>query len=152
MGEFEAMHDPQGQRHRKVNHMALETTNFDAVLEKLKDYGISWGEDQIVLVKVPGEDVVMRQLFLPDPDGHYVEICECYKLNDFVYGAKKKIERRQCSKCNGKGKISKWNRWGLCGDKCDRCEGTGVTEDEQATSPVLSELRLSCIPNAGRML
>merc|ERR1712098_554029 len=65
MGEFEAMHDPQGQRHRKVNHMALETTNFDAVLEKLKDYGISWGKDQIVLVKVPGEDVVMRQLFLP---------------------------------------------------------------------------------------
>jgi len=74
--------------HARTNHIALETENFNEVLTKLERNGVTWKPDQIVRVKAGG--VTMRQLFLPDPDGHFLEICECSKLHDFVFGTKRK--------------------------------------------------------------
>merc|ERR1712098_464905 len=78
---FEAMHDPKSPKGRS-NHIALETTEFDAILTRIERSG---RQHIIVHVPHPAGGETMRQMFLPDPDGHYVEICECYKLHDFVY-------------------------------------------------------------------
>jgi len=38
--------------------------------------------------RVPEGNAVIHQLFLQDPDGHYVEICDCNRFSDFVFGPK----------------------------------------------------------------
>jgi len=64
-----------------VNHLSLEVHDFAAVEQRLKDAGIKFSKNL-----VPEGDDVIHQLFMPDPDGHYVEICDCNKFNEFVFG------------------------------------------------------------------
>jgi Ca2+-binding EF-hand superfamily protein/dienelactone hydrolase len=39
----------------------------------------------VVLAWLHGESFI-RQIFLQDPDGHYIEICDCQKIEKFVHG------------------------------------------------------------------
>jgi len=76
----EAMHAagiPTGQ----VNHYSFEVYDFDAVEAKLKKMKYPFKKN-----RVPEGNNVIHQLFLQDPDGHYVEICDCNKFSDFVFG------------------------------------------------------------------
>merc|ERR1711964_386489 len=62
------------------NHIAFETDDFDLTRFRLEAIG---REFTYMEVKAAGK--VMRQMFLPDPDGHYIEICDCQHLTDFMY-------------------------------------------------------------------
>merc|ERR1711964_297064 len=65
-----------------MNHIAFETGNFDRSKSRLEALGREF--KYVKVVKAAG--MVMRQIFLPDPDGHFIEICDCKPLTEFVYG------------------------------------------------------------------
>eukprot|EP00550_Attheya_septentrionalis_P003108 CAMPEP_0198284110 /NCGR_PEP_ID=MMETSP1449-20131203/3616_1 /TAXON_ID=420275 /ORGANISM="Attheya septentrionalis, Strain CCMP2084" /LENGTH=387 /DNA_ID=CAMNT_0043981025 /DNA_START=18 /DNA_END=1181 /DNA_ORIENTATION=- len=64
-----------------VNHISFETYDFDAVEAQCKALGVSYTKNL-----VPEGNDVIHQLFLSDPDGHYIEICDCDRFSDFVFG------------------------------------------------------------------
>lgn len=64
-----------------VNHYSFEVYDFDAVEAKLKKIKYPFKKN-----RVPEGNNVIHQLFLQDPDGHYIEICDCNKFSDFVFG------------------------------------------------------------------
>lgn len=66
-----------------VNHYSFEVYDFDAVEAKLKKIAYPFKKN-----RVPEGGNVIHQLFLQDPDGHYIEICDCNKFSDFVFGPK----------------------------------------------------------------
>jgi len=66
-----------------VNHVSFEVYDFDAVEANLKKMGVPFKKN-----RVPEGGAVIHQLFLQDPDGHYVEICDCNRFSDFVFGPK----------------------------------------------------------------
>jgi len=68
---------PTGQ----VNHYSFEVYDFDAVEAKLRKIKYPFKKN-----RVPEGAAVIHQLFLQDPDGHYIEICDCNKFDDFVFG------------------------------------------------------------------
>jgi len=75
-----------------VGHLSLETDDVDEVLRLLKKMGIQYSRN----VSVPNakEDGVVTQYFLRDPDGYYVEICNCDILTKYCLG---KDEGLACS-------------------------------------------------------
>jgi len=64
-----------------VNHMSFEVHDVAAVEAKLKKLQIHYEK-----YRVQGHEEMIQQLFLADPDGHYVEICDCGKQTDVVLG------------------------------------------------------------------
>ena len=66
-----------------VNHISFECFAFESVEQKLQLLGVPYTK-----VRVPEGGNVINQLFLPDPDGHYIEICDCNRFEDFVFGPK----------------------------------------------------------------
>lgn len=76
----EAAH-AQGIPTGNVNHYSFEVYDFDAVEAKLKKIKYPFKKN-----RVPEGGNVIHQLFLQDPDGHYIEICDCNKFSDFVFG------------------------------------------------------------------
>ena len=77
--QMEAMHDtdlPVGN----VNHLAFEVWDFAKTEQRIKTSGIEFRKN---LVPQGGE--VIKQIFLSDPDGHFIEICDCHRMNSFVY-------------------------------------------------------------------
>lgn len=64
-----------------VNHISFEVWDFDAVEAKLKKIGYPYKKN-----RVPEGGNVIHQLFLEDPDGHFIEICDCNRFSDFVFG------------------------------------------------------------------
>lgn len=64
-----------------VHHIALEVYDFEAVARALHSLDIPF-----VRISVPMPGAVMHQLFLQDPDGHNIEICNCQTFTDYVFG------------------------------------------------------------------
>merc|ERR1719414_2226116 len=64
-----------------VNHYSFEVYDFDAVEAKLKKIKYPFKKN-----RVPEGGNVIHQLFLQDPDGHYIEICDCNLFSSFVFG------------------------------------------------------------------
>eukprot|EP00547_Thalassionema_nitzschioides_P003486 CAMPEP_0194203862 /NCGR_PEP_ID=MMETSP0156-20130528/3521_1 /TAXON_ID=33649 /ORGANISM="Thalassionema nitzschioides, Strain L26-B" /LENGTH=425 /DNA_ID=CAMNT_0038929709 /DNA_START=148 /DNA_END=1422 /DNA_ORIENTATION=+ len=73
-----------------VNHLSLEVHNFDAVEAALKEANVEYTKNL-----VPEGGSVIHQLFVPDPDGHYVEICDCNRFNDFVFAEELDVAESQ---------------------------------------------------------
>lgn len=66
------------------NHISFETKNLSEVLQRLKEMGIPFK----TFVITPQADEVhgnVTQYFFQDPDGYYVEICNCDILEEFCY-------------------------------------------------------------------
>eukprot|EP00927_Polykrikos_kofoidii_P029388 TRINITY_DN25418_c0_g1_i1.p1 TRINITY_DN25418_c0_g1~~TRINITY_DN25418_c0_g1_i1.p1 ORF type:complete len:440 (-),score=91.35 TRINITY_DN25418_c0_g1_i1:107-1426(-) len=76
----EAMH-ASGIPTGNVNHYSFEVWDFDACEAKLRKIKYPFKKN-----RVPEGGNVIHQLFLQDPDGHYIEICDCNKFTDFVFG------------------------------------------------------------------
>jgi Ca2+-binding EF-hand superfamily protein/catechol 2,3-dioxygenase-like lactoylglutathione lyase family enzyme len=73
-----------------VSHLSLETDHVDKVLDLLKKMGIQYSRN----VSVPNaeEDGVVIQYFIRDPDGYYVEICNCDILTKYCLGKDEGLE------------------------------------------------------------
>ena len=67
----------------KVNHISFDVYDFGECEKRLIGAGIKYKK---VFVPV-GDNKGINQLFFQDPDGHWVELCDCFKMNDFIYGA-----------------------------------------------------------------
>mmetsp|Transcript_33131 Transcript_33131/g.54701 ORF Transcript_33131/g.54701 Transcript_33131/m.54701 type:complete len:548 (+) Transcript_33131:55-1698(+) len=79
-----------------VNHISIETYEIDLVPRMLKRMGIPFRQN----VSVPkGEDgggegtnesnendKIVRQYFFRDPDGYYMEVCNCQQLTSYCLG------------------------------------------------------------------
>jgi len=78
--KMEAMH-AEGIPTGNVNHYSFEVYDFDAVEAKLKKIKYPFKKN-----RVPEGKSVIHQIFLQDPDGHYIEICDCNTFTDFVFG------------------------------------------------------------------
>lgn len=76
----EALHAPEAST-GEVNHIAFEVSDFAAVEARLKELKWSFKKN-----RVPECGKIVQQLFLQDPDGHYVEICDCNGLDEFIFG------------------------------------------------------------------
>lgn len=77
--EFESQHGEGATG--DVNHISFEVHDFEAVEAKLSTIGAKFKKN-----RVPEQGQVINQIFLQDPDGHYVEICDCNRFSDFVFG------------------------------------------------------------------
>jgi Ca2+-binding EF-hand superfamily protein len=66
-----------------VNHISFEVYDFDGVESRLNEMKVAFKKN-----RVPEGGHVIHQLFLTDPDGHYVEICDCNRFSDFIFGPK----------------------------------------------------------------
>jgi len=79
-----------------VNHIAIETTDIDRVPEILTAAGVPFRQN----VSVPKGSMdsgsgtnstnnsrkIVKQFFLRDPDGYYLEICDCAVLTKYCLG------------------------------------------------------------------
>jgi len=84
-----------------VGHIALETYNIDRVPEILKAKGIHFRQN----VSVPkgmmaqgkgtndsnNSSNIVKQYFIRDPDGYYLEVCNCDVLTDYCLGKKEDL-------------------------------------------------------------
>lgn len=86
-----------------VNHISIETYDISKVPAMLKELGVPFRQN----VSVPkGEDggagggtntskdseKIVRQYFFRDPDGYYIEVCNCMLLTEYCLGAKHSLE------------------------------------------------------------
>lgn len=79
-----------------MNHIAIETTDIDRVPEILTAAGVPFRQN----VSVPKGSMdsgsgtnstnnsrkIVKQFFLRDPDGYYLEICDCAVLTKYCLG------------------------------------------------------------------
>jgi catechol 2,3-dioxygenase-like lactoylglutathione lyase family enzyme len=81
-------------KHLIVPHIALDVSNEQGAFQKLQEMQI----DIEVNVSVPkgmgkaeseggNRNNTLSQAFIRDPDGHYIEICNCHLLTDFALGS-----------------------------------------------------------------
>jgi catechol 2,3-dioxygenase-like lactoylglutathione lyase family enzyme len=81
-------------KHLIVPHIALDVSNEHDAFQKLQEMQI----DIEVNVSVPkgtgkaeseggNRNNTLSQAFIRDPDGHYIEICNCHLLTDFALGS-----------------------------------------------------------------
>ena len=66
----------------RVNHISFDCYDFDAVEQKIKEAGIKYNKVYVPL----GTDSGINQIFVQDPDFHWIEICDCHRFNDFIFG------------------------------------------------------------------
>lgn len=86
-----------------VGHIALETPHVDLVLQKLRDMNIEFRQN----ISVPDakksrenrfegaaakQSTGIIQYFFTDPDGYYIEICNCDILTEFCMNKEKTAE------------------------------------------------------------
>ena len=74
-----------------VNHYAFDAHDFDEIERRLKladasgelaKIGVSFGKN---VCMDSASRTMIGQLFIKDPDGHYLEICQCRKMDDFIH-------------------------------------------------------------------
>ena len=65
----------------KVNHLSFNVSNFNECEIRLKSAGIKYDK-----VFVPIGSKGINQIFFQDPDYHWIELCDCQKFSDFVFG------------------------------------------------------------------
>ncbi|EGR32980.1 hypothetical protein IMG5_064880 [Ichthyophthirius multifiliis] len=70
-----------------VGHIALEVYDADVVLERLKKFQPMIDFQMNVSVPTAHEKSVVKQFFLRDPDGYYVEISNTQVLTEFCFGS-----------------------------------------------------------------
>ena len=68
-----------------VSHISIETRDIREVLRRLKEMDIPF-ETNVSVPKANETEGVVTQFFLRDPDGYYIEICNCYILTEFCLG------------------------------------------------------------------
>jgi len=76
-----------------VCHISLEVENVEVVFQRLKDMNIPF-EQNVSVPRGAGKaaseggnlDNTLTQYFIRDPDGYYIEICNCGILTDFCLG------------------------------------------------------------------
>ncbi len=66
----------------RVNHISFDCYDFDAVEQKIKEAGIKYNKVYVPL----GNGSGINQIFVQDPDFHWIEICDCHRFNDFIFG------------------------------------------------------------------
>jgi len=71
-----------------VSHISIETNNIQEVLKRLKEMEIPF-ETNVSVPKGNETEGIVTQFFLRDPDGYYIEICNCGILTDFCIGKDK---------------------------------------------------------------
>jgi len=71
-----------------VGHISLETTDIGEVLRQLKMRGVPF-QTNVSVPKGDESEGIVTQFFLRDPDGYYIEICNCDILTDFCLGSDK---------------------------------------------------------------
>jgi len=64
-----------------VSHISLETDNIQEVLTQLQRLGVSYSRN--VSVPTGDESAIVTQYFIRDPDGYYIELCNCDILTKF---------------------------------------------------------------------
>ena len=76
-----------------VGHISLETDNIEEVLRQVRKMEIPFETVGRPVSNGDEKDGVVTQLFLRDPDGYYIELCNCDILTDFCLGSDKVIIR-----------------------------------------------------------
>ena len=67
-----------------VSHIALVINGMDKLKEKLAEMGIPYRKN----ISVPNPEIgnsPVDQAFVRDPDGYYIEFCNCESLEEFVH-------------------------------------------------------------------
>jgi Ca2+-binding EF-hand superfamily protein len=65
----------------RVNHMSFNVRNFAECEKRLQAAHIKYEK-----VYVPVGKVGINQLFFQDPDMHWIELCDCDRFNEFIFG------------------------------------------------------------------
>ena len=68
-----------------VGHIAFESDDIGVVLTRLKEMDIKY-ETNVSVPKGGKKKGIVTQYFLRDPDGYYLELCNCSVLTDFCFG------------------------------------------------------------------
>lgn len=65
----------------RVNHISFDCYDFEDCVKRITEAGIPYKR-----VFVPEGDSGINQIFFQDPDMHWIELCDCHKFADFVFG------------------------------------------------------------------
>lgn len=79
---------PSGE-HLIVPHIAIETDSVDACMKILDSMDPPIEYQTNVSVRTFGDEKVVKQIFIRDPDGYYVEVGQTSVLTNFCLGNKK---------------------------------------------------------------
>ena len=60
-----------------VSHIALNIEDMDSLRTRLKEIGVQARKNISVPDPDSGEGAVVDQAFVRDPDGYYIEFCNC---------------------------------------------------------------------------
>lgn len=84
-----------------VGHISLQVSDIDKVPELLRAQGVSFEQNVSVPKGVQAAgvgtnetadgSVAVKQYFVRDPDGYYVEICNCDQLEEYCLGEKQAL-------------------------------------------------------------
>lgn len=72
-----------------VPHLAIETDDVDACIERLEAMDPPIEFQLNVSVVTDDERGIVKQIFIRDPDGYYVEVGQTHVLTKFCLGLKK---------------------------------------------------------------
>lgn len=79
----------------QVGHMSFEASNIEEVLRKLREFKIPYRRNLAIThpqPKDPTKKVGVIQYFITDPDGYFIEICNCDILTDFCLNRKSDLD------------------------------------------------------------
>ena len=79
----------------QVGHIALETSNVDEVVRKLRELKIDVRQSLSVTnahKSIPKTKSHIIQYFFNDPDGYYLELCNCDVLTEFAFNRNPSID------------------------------------------------------------
>ena len=79
----------------QVGHISFETQDIDGVLRKLREYKIRYRQSLAIIEPQSTESKKKSgivQYFISDPDGYFIEICNCDVLTDFCFNRKSDLD------------------------------------------------------------
>jgi catechol 2,3-dioxygenase-like lactoylglutathione lyase family enzyme len=82
----------------KVNHFSFDVYDFEDCERRLKAAGVEYKK-----VYVPEGDRGINQIFFQDPDLHWIELCDCHKMGDFIFGDFDEVRATEISKFYSEG-------------------------------------------------
>lgn len=77
-----------------VSHIAITVSDMDTIREKLKSLGCPYRTNISVPNPSDTDTGRVEQAFVRDPDGYYIEFCNCEKLEKFLQSQMTEHEKK----------------------------------------------------------
>ena len=85
MYEFKGQPAVHGDENLIVSHIAIVISDMDSLRSRLTKMGVKFRKNISVPNPGEGNKAIVNQAFVRDPDGYYIEFCNCDSLDDYLH-------------------------------------------------------------------